>query len=179
MLYVIAWLCNWWVKLYILETKRLIGYWYSVLCSSGGGLCNWSSMSSSVHVNVCVYDDCFHFFSSSRLCECACIRVVSWKERCVAFCLVQFIFSVWWNKICLNQNLYQCSSHTNTLFIVTISQKLVSPQSFKIQQKAEFHVKDHVLMAKEFRVIKEFVQWVLFVPVSMNIDMSSSYSFHF
>ena len=32
---------------------------------------------------MCVYicDDYFHFFSG-RLSECACICVVSWKERC-------------------------------------------------------------------------------------------------
>ena len=34
-----------------------------------------------VYVCVCVCDDYFHFFSS-RLSECACICVVSWKERC-------------------------------------------------------------------------------------------------
>ena len=36
-----------------------------------------------VCVRMCLYicDNYFHFFSS-RLSECACICVVSWKERC-------------------------------------------------------------------------------------------------
>ena len=31
---------------------------------------------------VCMCDVYFHFFSSNRLHECACICVISWKERC-------------------------------------------------------------------------------------------------
>ena len=35
-------------------------------------------------MSECLCDDYFHFFSSSRLCECECARicVASWIEHC-------------------------------------------------------------------------------------------------
>ena len=43
---------------------------------------------------VCICDDYFHFFFSSRLSECACICVVSWKERCRIIALFNPFFNV-------------------------------------------------------------------------------------
>ena len=59
---------------------------------------------------MCVYicDDYFHFFSS-RLSECACICVVSWKERCRIIALFNPFSMCDEIKYVLNQlKTYQC-----------------------------------------------------------------------
>ena len=79
----------------------------------------------------------------------------------------------------LGLSVHVCRVYTNTLYIVTMSQKHVLHHNFLTRPNGwgnDFIVKGHDLMADESYAILGFkllVQWVLFIPVSMNTAVKS------